>query len=81
MKERTKENKREWDAKKELMIMSESHSVRRKKIKLNENASAFLDYEINMGMLNLLEKNWSGVACQCACISSTKKNVRVVCAP
>ena len=32
-------------------------------------------------MLNLLKKNCSAVACQCTCVPSTKKNVRVVCAP
>ena len=61
--------------------MYESHCVRRKIIKLNENASNFLGCEMNMGMLKLLKKNWSAVACEYAYISSTKKNVRVVCAP
>ena len=32
-------------------------------------------------MLNSLKKNCSAVACQCTCVPSTKKNVRVVCAP
>ena len=70
MKERPKENKKVLNVKKEVM----KESVRRK---MNKDVSTFFDYKMNI----MLKKNCSAVACQCTCVPSTKKNVRVVCAP